>query len=190
LGFEKLGRFMFSRQQSLRIRQAGFTLIEIMVVVVIVAILSSAVVPMMTKNANDILEEQADRFVALVKLAQDEAILQSRQLGLKVDEQGYSFLQRSDDGDNWFPFTEGPFRSRTLSSGIKSALYVEDVDVFLAKESLDEEGNKKVKPQVFLLSSGEMTPFSYEFSFTKGSRIKLIFDAIGNNKKEIVDSLK
>jgi len=181
---------MFFKQQPLKIRQTGFTLIEIMVVVVIVAIMSTAVVPMMTKNANDILEEQADRFVALVNLAQDEAILQSRQLGLKVEAEGYSFLQRSDDGDNWLPFTEGPFRSRTVSSGTKSALYVEEVDIFLAKESLDEEGNKKVKPQVFLLSSGEITPFSYEFSFATGSRIKVTFDAIGNSKKEIVESGK
>jgi general secretion pathway protein H len=173
---------------ALRARHSGFTLIEIMVVVVIVAILSSAVVPMMTKSTDDLLTEQADRFVALVNLAQNEAILQSRQLGLQVEAQSYSFLQREDDSNNWVPFTEGPFRQRKLSAGTKTALYLDEVDISsLAKENIDAEGNKKIIPQVFILSSGEMTPFRYELAFTTGSRFKVSFDAIGTSKLEKIE---
>ncbi len=172
--------------------QSGFTLLEIMIVVVIVALLASVVAPMVSKSADDLLKEQADRFIALVKLAQDEAILQSRQLGLMVDAEGYSFLQQEDDSNDWFFFSEGPFRQRKLSSGIKTSLYLEDTDVLLPENNTmaeeeegieTEEGKKKLKPQVFLLSSGEMTPFSYEMTFSTGSHIKITFDAIGNVKK-------
>ncbi|MCK5896359.1 MAG: type II secretion system minor pseudopilin GspH [Cocleimonas sp.] len=161
-------------------KQSGFTLLEVMVVVVIVAILSSAVVPLMSKNADDVLTEQADRFMALMSLVQDEAILQSRQLGLKVDEQGYSFLQQEDEG-SWVPFDDGPFRARKLSSGIKASLYLEDVDIVLEEGG---EGEERTTPQVFILSSGEMTPFYYELTFATGSRVRVTMDAIGNSKQE------
>ena len=180
---------MFSEcQVEVGSKHSGFTLIEIMVVVVIVAVISSAVVPMMTKTTNDLLAEQADRFVALVNLVQDEAILQSRQLGLQVDAQSYSFLQREDNSNNWIPFTEGPFRQRKLSAGTKTALYLDEVDISsLAKQEVDADGKKKIKPQVFILSSGEMTPFRYELAFSTGSRFKITFDAIGTSKIEQIE---
>lgn len=172
-------------RRLMKTRHSGFTLIEIMVVVVIVAVISSAVVPMMTKTTDDLLSEQADRFVALVDLVQNESILQSRQLGLHVDAQSYSFLQREDKSNNWIPFSEGPFRQRKLSSGTKASLYLEDVDTsLLAKKEVDAEGKVKIKPQVFILSSGEMTPFRYELAFSTGSRFKITFDAIGTSKIE------
>ncbi|MCK5917663.1 MAG: type II secretion system minor pseudopilin GspH [Cocleimonas sp.] len=184
VGIRKINYKILSKH-STRAQHAGFTLIEIMVVVVIVAVISSAVVPMMTKTTDDLLSEQADRFVALVNLAQNESILQSRQLGLQIDAQGYSFLQREDNSNNWVPFSEGPFRQRKLSAGTKTSIYMDDVDISsLTKEEVDEEGNKKIKPQVFILSSGEMTPFRYELAFSTGSRFKIIFDAIGTSKIE------
>ena len=168
---------MFSVNHPIK-RQTGFTLLEIMVVVIIVALLMSAVVPMVSRNADDLLQEQADRFIALVKLAQDESILQSRQLGLQITKESYSFLQQ--EGDVWTAFAEGPFRQRSLPSGASASLYLESVDVSLSDNMT---GDKKSQPQVFILSSGEMTPFSYEFVFPTGSRVKVTFDAIGNYTK-------
>jgi len=164
-------------------KKAGFTLLEIMIVVVIVGLLSAAVVPMVSKSSDDVLKEQADRFSALVKLAQDESILQSRQLGLKIKEESYSFLQQ--EGDDWVAFEEGPFRQRQLSGGTKIMLNLDDVDVSLAEGIA---GNKKTKPQIFILSSGEMTPFSATFSFRSGGSIIVKFDAIGNVKKVVQQS--
>ena len=161
-------------------KKSGFTLLEIMIVVVIVGLLMSAVVPMISRSSDDVLKEQADRFSALVKLAQDESILQSRQLGLKIKEQSYSFLQQEDE--NWVAFEEGPFRKRQLSGGTKIVLHLDDIDVSLAEGVV---GNKKTKPQIFILSSGEMTPFSATFSFRSGANITVNFDAIGNVKKVV-----
>jgi general secretion pathway protein G len=50
-----------------RLKQSGFTLLEIMIVVVIVGLLASVVAPMVSKSTDDLLKEQADRFIALVK---------------------------------------------------------------------------------------------------------------------------
>ena len=105
-----------------------------------------------------------------------------------MDTEGYSFLQQQEDSGDWIFFSEGPFRERKLSSGTKTALYLDGIDVSLAKNSDDlvfeeEDEKKKLKPQIFILSSGEMTPFEYELSFATGSGIKIVFDAIGNVKK-------
>ena len=176
---------------KIRLKQSGFTLLEIMIVVVIVGLLASVVAPMVSKSADDLLKEQADRFIALVKLAQDESILQSRQLGLKMDTEGYSFLQQQDDSNDWVFFSEGPFRERKLSSSTKTSLYLDGIDISLEndkEESFEgDEDEKKLKPQVFILSSGEMTPFNYELAFPTGSRIKIEFDAIGNVKRTLFE---
>jgi hypothetical protein len=64
-----------------------------------------------------------------------------------------------------------------------------DISLENDKEELFEgEGDeKKLKPQVFILSSGEMTPFHYELAFPTGSRIKIEFDAIGNVKRTLFE---
>lgn len=154
-----------------------------MIVVVIVGLLASAIAPMVSRNTDDLLREQADRFVALVNLSRDEAILQSRQLGLVLQEDAYAFVQQ--DGENWVPFEEGPFRKRSLSSGSKASLYLDAVDVAFQQ---DVDGEAKLRPQVYLLSSGEMTPFSYEFELSTGTRIKVSYDAIGNVDKVVTAS--
>ena len=178
----------FFENMNIKSKLSGFTLLEIMIVVVIVGLLASVVAPMVSKSADDLLKEEADRFVALVKLAQDESILQSRQLGLKIEPDGYSFLQQQDDSDDWVFFSEGPFRQRKLSSSTKTFLYLDGVDVSLLENNIESEGDdekKKLKPHLFILSSGEMTPFSYELVFSTGSRVKVTFDAIGNMKKTV-----
>lgn len=159
---------------------SGFTLLEVMIVVVIVSLMASAVVPMVSNSSDNLLKEQADRFSALVRLAQDESILQSRELGLKITKESYSFLQQ--EGENWVAFEEGPFRQRQLSGGTKIVLYLDDIDVSLVE---GVAGKKKTKPQIFILSSGEMTPFRAKFSFRSGGNITIKFDAIGNVKKVV-----
>ena len=161
-------------------KTTGFTLLEVMIVVVIVALLMSAVVPMVQRSSDDRLKEAVDRFTALVKLAQDESILQSRQLGLSIKEESYSFLQQ--EGEGWITFEEGPFRKRQLSGGTKITFFLDDTDVSLAEGVVKP---KEIKPQVYILSSGEMTPFSATFSFRAGGSIKVTFDAIANVKKVV-----
>lgn len=168
---------MFSTKHT--IKQSGFTLLEVMIVMVIVGLLMSVVVPMVSRNNADLLKEQVDRFTALVRLAQDEAILQSRQLALEVSSDSYYFLRQ--EGENWVPYGDGPFRKRNFEKGTKAALYLDSDEVLFEQE---EDGESL--PQIFLLSSGEMTPFHYDFSFPSGGQVKVSFDAIGNVKKTVL----
>jgi len=85
---------------------AGFTLVELMVVLVIVGLMGVAVVLTAPGDA-DTLTREADTLAARLLRAQEEAILTTRAVQVVVDTQGYSF-ERQDFGQ-WQPLHEGPF---------------------------------------------------------------------------------
>jgi len=153
----------------------GFTLIEIMVVVVIVSILVGAVSLTFPRSTDDLLKADAERFSELLYLAQDEAILQSRDLAIAINNSGYSFLSRNDK--SWTVFSEEPFAPRTLSGKVESELYLEGTSIKLLTKA-------KTKPQIVIYSSGEMTPFVYSFGYKNASQVSIDVDAGGTTKKE------
>lgn len=151
-------------------KQQGFTLIEIMVVVVIAAILMGAVVISLPKTDDDLLKENANRLTALVALAQDEAILQSRDLALAFNDEGYEFYRRQ--GGGWEVFSDGPFVARKLKGFSHSDLTLEGVAIKLKKQA-------KTKPQILISTSGEMTPFTYILGDPDKSNITIKVNAVG-----------
>lgn len=160
---------------KLKNSQKGFTLIEIMVVVVIAAILMGAVTMSFPRTGDDLLKEDADRFSALVSLIQDEAILQSRDMALLIGESSYEFYSRSDA--TWGTYSDKPFVPRTLKGGFQSSLYVEGVPTNLKQQ-------EKPKPQILVYSSGEMTPFTYVLSIPNESSVTIKVNAVGTIEQE------
>lgn len=148
----------------------GFTLIEIMVVIVIVAILISAVALSFPPVGDKLLKENADRFAALLSLAQDESILQSTELAVEITPKGYSFYQ--NEGNAWSSFDDPPFKQRQMPGEISTKLYLDGI-------LIDLNDRDKDNPQVVILSSGEMTPFTYTLQFKNQSEITLKADASG-----------
>jgi len=157
--------------------QQGFTLIELLVVIVLIGIIASFAMVSISRNPKDLVLEEAQRLQALLQLASDEAVLQSRELALQFHKDGYRFLRLDTDGENW-QWTaldeDQVFRPRCLDDLVKMEVTLEGEGAELesmrcrdgtpgATES-DETDNSgfqeaPVYPRVFLLSSGEMTPF-------------------------------
>jgi general secretion pathway protein H len=81
-------------------RDHGFTLVELMAVIAIIAVATAAVV-LSWPGANDQTRTEAVRFAARVALARDLAITNVRPVGLIIDQRGYRFEQRS--GGVWRP---------------------------------------------------------------------------------------
>ena len=135
----------------------GFTLLELMVVLVIIGIILTFV----TLNAGGDkravqMQREAQRLAALMELASDEAVMRSEQLAVRFGESDYEFMVLQ--GDEWLPLVEDPtLRRRSLPEGMELRLELEENQ----PEQLKAEESEM--PQVFLLSSGEMTPFILTF---------------------------
>ena len=98
------------------------------------------------------LKSEADRFIALMSLATQESILLSKELAIDLTPDGYSFLTLEDQ--QWNELSDDVFRARSLPQGVYMDVYLDGEKYdFISPE--EEEQN----PRIFLLSSGEMTPF-------------------------------
>ncbi|AGH47794.1 general secretion pathway protein H [Sphingomonas sp. MM-1] len=92
-----------------RSAEHGFTLVELMVVIAIIGILTGAVVLAMPDPRGD-LRDQAERFAARVRAAQDAAVIEAHEMALWVTADGYGFERRERRG--WRRLDERPFDDR------------------------------------------------------------------------------
>lgn len=159
-------------------RQRGFTLLEILVVMFIISIIVGfAVLSIDGRGGADRLQREAERMDALLSLAADEAILFGSQMGVDFTPEGYRFLRLQQEG--WVPLAGGqtPLRPRELPEGIRLRLLEAESnkDRFdplapagaeddSADEGDEEDSEKRRRPDLLLLSSGEVSPFQFELS--------------------------
>jgi general secretion pathway protein H len=77
-------------------RHAGFTLLELLVVLVIVGITLGIISFNAMPSSRQALQNEAQRIALLLQLARDEAIVRDRAIAFEVDAEGYRFLQREE----------------------------------------------------------------------------------------------
>jgi general secretion pathway protein H len=134
----------------------------------------------------DLLKSQAQRVQVLVDMASDFAVLNQRQLGIRFehDDNEYYFVYL-DDEDKWQRLEdEEMYATHTVPEPFTFTLNLDDLpwaqeDRLFDRELFDEElsvseegveiGNEEDKqlppPQVLIMSSGEITPFTLSFNF-------------------------
>lgn len=98
---------------------AGFTLVEIMVVMVIIGITLGMVSFNALPSPQQDLQKEAQRIALLLQLARDEAIVRNRLVAFEADTARYRFLVRNET--RWDPVTEDdllrerPFKSAPVT---------------------------------------------------------------------------
>ena len=83
----------------LRRTAAGFTLLELLVVLVIAGIMLGAIALNAVPGDRQVVQSEAQRVALLLQLARDEAIVRNRPIAFEADQDRYRFLIRQND--NW-----------------------------------------------------------------------------------------
>ncbi len=147
----------------------GFTLIEILVVVIIVGIVSAVVILSFGVLGDDrAMQQQARRLASLVDLASDEALMQGRDYGLEFTRQGYRFLEHDPFSGQWQEIIgDDVLRPRQIDENLELDLVLEDRNIVLSErfsaaeaDEDDERNAGDYAPHVLIMSSGETTPFN------------------------------
>lgn len=148
--------------------ESGFTLLELLVVVLLIGIVMSFAVLSIGGDSRSVeLEREAKRLVALMGYAGEQAVLRTQEWGIRFEATGYSFMVLNSG--NWVEVVNNnTLRARKLPNGVELKLSIEALEVnmepgFDLNKDEDEDQLLIKKPMVFILSSGEMTPFSVDF---------------------------
>jgi general secretion pathway protein H len=105
-------------------------------------------------DINGRLKSETQRLAALLTLAGQEAVLQSSEMAVVFTPQTYRFQVLEEN--KWVDVKDPMFRERQLAEDM--SLFIE-VEGEAAQQPAQDEKQEE-NPRVYLLSSGEMTPFT------------------------------
>jgi general secretion pathway protein H len=150
-------------------RERGFSLLELLVVVAIIAIFVGAVVLQVgiASGTDHETEREVARLKSLVDLAREEALLQTRDYGVFFTRSAYRFYVYDHGLQAWATPLDDRLLTEHAITGrlpLRLALVVEDRELVLP-ETFATEDDEEPEPQVLVLSSGEITPFEARISF-------------------------
>jgi general secretion pathway protein H len=143
-------------------RSKGFTLVEILVVIFIMAVVISLTLLTVSSTGRDSqLDEESRRIEGLVGLLHERAVLEGRDFGMRIEPTAYEFVVYDTVHERWMMLDqEREFRHRQLPKGISFQLQLDSQDVVIKPiDRILPSGVAPPAPQVAIAASGEGTPF-------------------------------
>lgn len=172
---------------------SGFTLLEVLVVVTLLALFASMILPMMSRNpSSEDLDDQANRLRHTVQILAENSLFRGQLLALRVSAHQYQPLAYnvderqfidmvSDDALVAYDLPEQYLLEWQLaddqSTGEKTLAYAADA---LIAEDTDSSQEKLQPPQMYFFPSGESTPISLLLRDSESGReLRIVVDPVG-----------
>lgn len=162
----------------------GFTLIEILVVLMIMSIVACVAVLSIRHDENQALKTLANEITQTVTLAEEQAMLQPNVLGLSFNSRHFQFasLQPQADGkkSSWTPVAD-------KNLGLHKIPKEFQVNVVVGNKQNSNDQESATNPQIVISTSGDLTPFTiYVGKVGEKPRYAISGDADGKITNELL----
>ncbi len=157
------GHFSFAPR-----KKNGFTLIEILIVIVILGIATVLATANLFQTDEEALQQEGEKWLAVLQTARDEAAFGGRVIAMKIAGDEMHFFERDfSDASRWNASTNSALATRKIADGIQAQLRI-GASPSAAKEN-----------HIAFFPAGVAEPFDLVLRGPVGTR-KIFGDAIGN----------
>ncbi len=164
-----------NRRATIKARQRGVSLVEILIVLMIAAMVAGVVVinlPPPRSNAQD----AGERFAARVTLAGEQAVTRGEMIGLRLAEDSYSFY-RYNRGE-WIEMDSAVAGEDSFPEGLTVDLTLADAARKNERSQTKKETEERPRPNILFSPTGETTPFEVSFA-QRRSTMRVVQDSAG-----------
>lgn len=171
----KLARIQRNVSTS-RVTAAGYTLIEVLIVIFIISIVTSVTLLTISRNENRDIETFAKELTQMVALAEEQAMLEPNVLGISLAQNNVQFssLSKEKNKSVWLPLTDHVLKRFAVPGNIQISLQV-------AGSTVELNSGTQSLPQIIFSTNGDVTPFiMYVGKKGKKPRFAITADADGN----------
>lgn len=184
-------------------RAAGFSLLELMVVLLILAAISSAVAISAgsTSSPEKRIESVGKALFAQMQFALDEALIQQQLIGLRIDVEGeiatayswHAYQNRKND-NSWKTLDSNALSTVNLADELFIDATIDDVLLeALTELSLNDESEEiPTPPSIIFYPNGDISEFSLTFAFVdkneSDASFRIFIDERGQLSNSIIES--
>lgn len=147
----------------------GFTLLEVLVVILMVGLLASTLTLAQSDHGPQHAKREAERLRSLLVLLREDAMLERQELGVRIEPDGYS-VHRLDADGRWIPASD--YRPQQLPDSLRLHLELGEQAPGLGAPV------PRPGPQLLVLSSDELTPFSLQIELRSRPVLELSSDGL------------
>ena len=139
-------------------KSKGFTLIEILVVMLIISIVTTVALLSIRRNETKEMETLAKNISQMVTFAEEQAMLQSRVLGVAIQSQQLQFASLENSKDNkktiWHALNDHSLGTYKVPNNVQMTISSGN-----SKTDIDNDA-KELKPQIIISTNGDIIPFT------------------------------